>query len=83
LLRHRCTQPQLRGCILYAVAWARVARCRWRVHRAAEGPRRGARVESVFRPAAAPQVTVLVMSLCFIGFVTVLHAAGKVFSFRK
>jgi len=26
-------------------------------------------------------VTVLVMSLCFIGFVTFLHAGGKVVSF--
>jgi hypothetical protein len=32
---------------------------------------------------ADPQVTVLVMSLCFIGFVTVLHAGAKVLSFRK
>jgi hypothetical protein len=34
-------------------------------------------------PLADPQVTVLVMSLCFIGFVTVLHAGAKVLSFRK
>jgi cbb3-type cytochrome oxidase subunit 3 len=29
------------------------------------------------------QVTVLVMSLCFIGFVTFLHAGAKLMSFRK
>lgn len=36
-----------------------------------------------YTPLGDPQVTVLVMSLCFIGFVTVLHAGAKVLSFRK
>ena len=30
-----------------------------------------------------PQVAVLIMSLCFIGFVTILHALAKIVSLGK